>query len=64
MISVNYSGEVRWRQNPPSRAGGAIVTNGDVSVVAGDLRELNPDTSETIWQAHLLSEGTAAPVVG
>lgn len=63
IVAVDHSGKVRWRRDLHSRAGAAVAANGDVYVAAGDLHELDPATGETIWQAHLPSEGTAAPVV-
>jgi len=62
-VAVDHAGGVRWRRDLHSRAGAAMAANGDVYVAAGDLHELDPETGETIWQAHLPSEGTAAPVV-
>jgi outer membrane protein assembly factor BamB len=62
-VAVDHSGEVRWRRDLHSRAGAATAANGDVYVAAGDLHELDPETGETTWPAHLPSEGTAAPVV-
>lgn len=62
-VAVDHTGEVRWRRNLHSRAGAATAANGDVYVAASDLHELDPGTGETTWQAHLPSEGTAAPVV-
>ncbi|MFC7044540.1 PQQ-binding-like beta-propeller repeat protein [Halobacteriaceae archaeon GCM10025711] len=61
-VAVDHSGEVRWRRDLHSRAA-AAASDGDVYVVAGDLHELDAATGETNWQAHLSSEGTAAPVV-
>jgi outer membrane protein assembly factor BamB len=62
-VAVDYSGAVRWRRDLHSRAGAATAANGDIYVAAGDLHELDPRNGETTWQAHLPSEGTAAPVV-
>ncbi|MDT3433928.1 PQQ-binding-like beta-propeller repeat protein [Haloarcula sp. 1CSR25-25] len=62
-VAVDHSGAVRWRRDLHSRAGAATAANGDIYVAAGDLHELDPRTGETTWQAHLPSEGTAAPVV-
>ncbi len=62
-VAVDHSGEIRWRRDLHSRAGAATAANGDIYVAAGDLHELDPETGETTWQAHLPSEGTAAPVV-
>jgi outer membrane protein assembly factor BamB len=61
-VAVDSSGEVRWRRDLHSRAA-AATADGDVYVVGSDLHELDPETGETNWQAHLPSEGTAAPVV-
>ena len=61
-VAVDRSGEVRWRRDLHSRAA-AAVDDGDVYVAANDLHELDADTGETNWRAHLPSEGTAAPVV-
>ncbi|MEF8869942.1 MAG: PQQ-binding-like beta-propeller repeat protein [Haloarculaceae archaeon] len=60
--AVDHAGEVRWRRDLHSRAA-AAVDDGVVYVAAGDLHELDAETGETNWQAHLPSEGTAAPVV-
>jgi outer membrane protein assembly factor BamB len=60
-VAVDHAGEVRWRRDLHSRA--AAATDGDVYVAAGDLHELDAETGETNWRAHLPSEGTAAPVV-
>lgn len=62
-VAVDHSGDVRWRRDLHSRAGAAAAANGDIYVSANDLHELDPETGETTWQAHLPSEGTAAPVV-
>ncbi|UHQ96330.1 PQQ-binding-like beta-propeller repeat protein [Natrinema halophilum] len=62
-VAVDHSGEVRWRRNLHSRAGATTAANGDIYVSADDLHELDSETGETTWQAHLPSEGTAAPVV-
>ena len=62
-VAIDHAGEVRWRRDLHSRAGAATAANGDIYVVVGDLHELDPRTGETTWQAHLPSEGTAAPVV-
>ncbi len=62
-VAVDHAGEVRWRRNLHSRAGAATAANGNLYIAAGDLHELDPETGETTWQAHLPSEGTAAPVV-
>lgn len=62
-VAVDHSGDIRWRRDLHSRAGAATAANGDIYVAAGDLHELDPETGETTWQAHLPSEGTAAPVV-
>lgn len=62
-VAVDHSGEARWRRNLHSRAGAATPTIGDIYVAANDLQEINPETGETNWQAHLPSEGTDAPVV-
>lgn len=61
-IAVDHSGDVRWRRDLHSLAA-AAATDGDVYVAAGDLHELDAETGETNWQAHLPNEGTAAPVV-
>jgi outer membrane protein assembly factor BamB len=61
-VAVDHAGDVRWRRDLHSRAA-AAVADGDVYVAAGDLHELDAATGETTWQAHLPSEGTAAPVV-
>ncbi|SDX74604.1 outer membrane protein assembly factor BamB family protein [Halopenitus persicus] len=61
-VAVDLAGEVRWRRDLHSRAPVA-VGDGDVYVAAHDLHELDPASGETTWQAHLPSEGTAAPVV-
>jgi hypothetical protein len=61
-VAVDHSGAVRWRRDLHSRAA-AAAGDDDVYVVAGDLHELDAHTGETNWQAHLPSEGTAAPVV-
>jgi hypothetical protein len=61
-VAVDHAGDVRWRRTLQSRAA-AATGDGDVYVVAGDLHELDGDTGETTWQAHLPSDGTAAPVV-
>ena len=62
-VAVTHSGEVRWRRDLHSRAAAAAAANGDIYVAAGDLYEIDPETGNTNWQAHLPSEGTAAPVV-
>lgn len=61
IVATDPGGEVRWRRDLHSRAAPAI--DGEVYVSAGDLHELDPATGETNWQAHLPSDGTAAPVV-
>jgi len=61
-VLVDHSGDVRWRRDLQSRAA-AAVDDGDVYVIAGDLHELDAETGETNWQAHVGREGTAAPVV-
>jgi len=61
-VAVDRAGEVRWRRDLQSRAPVA-VDGSDVYVVAGDLHELDGESGETNWQAHVPSEGTAAPVV-
>ncbi|WP_096389638.1 outer membrane protein assembly factor BamB family protein [Halopenitus persicus] len=60
-VAVDLAGEVRWRRDLHSRAP-AAAADGDVYVAARDLHELDPGSGETTWQAHLPSEGTAAPV--
>lgn len=62
IVAVDHAGDVRWRRNLHSRAA-AAASGGDVYVVAGELHELDAASGETNWQAHLPSEGTAAPVV-
>jgi len=62
-VGVDHSGAVRWRRDLHSRAAAAVAADGDVYVAAGDLHELDVETGETNWQAHLPSEGTAAPIV-
>ncbi|CQH44886.1 PQQ repeat protein [Halobacterium hubeiense] len=61
-VAVTRSGDVRWRRDLQSRAA-AAADGGDLYVVSGDLHEVDAETGETNWQAHLPSEGTAAPVV-
>jgi outer membrane protein assembly factor BamB len=61
-VAVDRAGEVRWRRDLHSRAA-AAVDDGDVYVAGNDLHELDAETGETNWRAHLPSEGTAAPVV-
>lgn len=61
-VAVTRDGKVTWRRDLQSRAG-AAVADGTVYVAAGDLHELTVKTGETNWQAHLPTEGTAAPVV-
>ncbi|MFB6171939.1 MAG: PQQ-binding-like beta-propeller repeat protein [Haloarculaceae archaeon] len=60
-VAATTAGEVRWRRDLHSRAA-AAVGDGAVYVAAHDLHELDAGTGETNWQAHLPSEGTAAPV--
>ncbi|MFB6090948.1 MAG: PQQ-binding-like beta-propeller repeat protein [Halobellus sp.] len=60
-VAVDHAGEERWRRDLQSRAA-AAVDGEDVYVVAGDLYELDATSGETNWQAHVPSEGTAAPV--
>ncbi|WP_338902575.1 PQQ-binding-like beta-propeller repeat protein [Salinibaculum marinum] len=62
-VAVEPSGDVRWRRDLSSRAAAAVAADGDVYVVAGDLHELDAETGETNWQAHVPTENTAAPVV-
>ncbi|NHN49315.1 PQQ-binding-like beta-propeller repeat protein [Halostella sp. JP-L12] len=61
-VAVERTGAIRWRRDLHSRAA-AAVADGVVYVVAGDLHEIGAGTGETNWQAHLPSEGTAAPDV-
>ncbi len=61
-VAVDHSGDVRWRRDLHSIAA-AAVSDGDVHVSAGDLYELDAETGETNWKAHLGEHGTAAPVV-
>lgn len=61
-VAVTHTGEVRWRRDLHSRAA-AAASDGNIYVAAGDLHELDAETGETNWQAHLPSEGTAAPIV-
>lgn len=61
-VAVDHTGEVRWRRNLHSRAA-AGIGGSDIYVISSDLHELDAATGETNWQAHLPSEGTAAPVV-
>jgi outer membrane protein assembly factor BamB len=61
-VAVEPGGEERWRRSLGTRA--AAATADDVAyVVPGDVHELDLATGETNWQAHVPSEGTAAPVV-
>lgn len=53
---------MRWRRNLHSTAT-AAADDGAIDVIASDLHELDAATGETNWQAHLPSEGTAAPIV-
>lgn len=61
-VAVTPAGKVRWRRNLHSRAA-AATTDEATYVIDSDLHELDPSTGETTWQAHVPSEGTAAPVV-
>ncbi|MFA1609496.1 outer membrane protein assembly factor BamB family protein [Halobellus rubicundus] len=61
-VAVDRAGEERWRRDLHSRAA-AAVDGDDVYVVAGDLYELDAESGESNWHAHVPSEGTAAPVV-
>ena len=62
--AVDHSGAVRWRRDLQSRAAAATAPNGDVYVSAeSGLRELDPETGETNWQAHISGVVTAAPLV-
>jgi hypothetical protein len=61
-VAVDHAGDVRWRRDLHSRAA-AGIGDSEIYIVANDLHELDAATGETNWQAHLPSEGTAAPVV-
>jgi len=61
-VGITPSGDVRWRRDLHSRAAAATVDD-EIYVISSDLHCLEADTGETKWQAHLPSEGTAAPVV-
>ena len=61
-IAITPTGDVRWRRDLQSRAA-AAASDDEIYVISNDLHCLTADTGETEWQAHLPSEGTAAPVV-
>ncbi|MFC6862885.1 PQQ-binding-like beta-propeller repeat protein [Halomicroarcula sp. GCM10025817] len=61
-VAVDPGGEERWRRSLGTRAAAAAADD-VVYVVPGDVHELDLATGETNWQAHVPSEGTAAPVV-
>jgi hypothetical protein len=62
-----YDGDWSSYGNGPTNAnrvaGGTPESADHETLAAGDLHELDAATGETTWQAHLPSEGTAAPVV-
>lgn len=63
-VSVDHSGDVRWRRDLHTCAA-AAASNGDIYVAASDLYELDGASGETNWQTRLShgGSGTAAPVV-
>ncbi len=61
-VGITPSGDVRWRRDLQSRSA-AAASDDEIYVISSDLHCLTADTGETKWQAHLPSEGTAAPVV-
>ncbi|WP_267643449.1 outer membrane protein assembly factor BamB family protein [Haloarchaeobius amylolyticus] len=61
-VAVEPSGEIRWRRDLGTR-GAAAVAGEHVYLVPGDLHELDAESGQTNWQAHVPDEGTAAPVV-
>jgi len=61
-VGITRSGDVRWRRDLQSRAAAATIDD-EIYVISSDLHCLAAESGETKWQAHLPSEGTAAPVV-
>lgn len=61
VVAVDHAGEERWRRDLHSRAAAALAGD-DIYVNASDVHELDATSGETTWQAHIPSEGTAAPV--